>query len=708
MNTKEGYAKKSLANVNVLGAGGGDISILNLKGLTGAGVYDPIRDCIIPESSTGSIITTIKSYSSCFVSFKFGALNRVAACGLADVPVANSGFTTNSNHFVWVCDGSSVKMKYPGGISAAVAAAPLDIFSVEYRDDFVIFRKNGESVFVYPDDFYLSNGMTVKLLVKGFCQLTTGTIENFECNTFPINHYPDPYLLWTSSSESATSMQPNTTYKIVVGHSTTLLKTPNSLLKSGGTMTGTLTTPSLITTSLSVSGAATFSQAINGSILGNAATASRLQNSRIISLTGSVYGSSNFDGSADISIETVSNTIETNTAYLPESNVTIRNAVSSDFLDCQITGQSTTTDLVIINLNQPQPASGSIIRITTSSIQSRNDNLRLVLKFNNSNTLWSGINPSESHPSSNNKWYTLKRYPFFPNINYFFRIRYDGHYNYADFLGTDIKYISSTGGGTGGGGSYSTLSASTHAAGTNYVINGSGYTETASKFLREDGQWQSVQPSLTDDLLDGSALKYAPYSSRQNSLCLYTGTTAPNGTTRLNLNGYLYATKLYSDGNEVQTTAVSAPSADITLSTSNKTYITVGSTARKIKLPSTCPWSISLSGLYDTSISSLSSGQYLKYNGTNWVNASLPKAGSWAESGTGTLGISSPTLSIDKAVAAGGASVTSMPQALYYPGNDQYYALPVIIDSDGQLFVAISPTLAGFVSRDKWSSISPK
>lgn len=71
---------------------------------------------------------------------------------------------------------------------------------------------------------------------------------------------------------------------------------------SGGTMTGALTVPSL-----SVTGAATFSQAINGSILGNAATASRLQNARTISLTGSVTGSGSFDGSGNLSIATTTN-----------------------------------------------------------------------------------------------------------------------------------------------------------------------------------------------------------------------------------------------------------------------------------------------------------------------------------------------------------------------------------------------------------------
>lgn len=65
-------------------------------------------------------------------------------------------------------------------------------------------------------------------------------------------------------------------------------KFANYLPLSGGTLTGALTVPSL-----TVTGASTFSQAINGSILGNAATASRLQNARTINGTS-------FDGSANI------------------------------------------------------------------------------------------------------------------------------------------------------------------------------------------------------------------------------------------------------------------------------------------------------------------------------------------------------------------------------------------------------------------------
>lgn len=72
--------------------------------------------------------------------------------------------------------------------------------------------------------------------------------------------------------------------------------------KAGDTMTGALTVPSI-----SVTGAATFSQAINGSILGNAATASRLANIRNIALSGAVTGNANFDGSGNITISTTVN-----------------------------------------------------------------------------------------------------------------------------------------------------------------------------------------------------------------------------------------------------------------------------------------------------------------------------------------------------------------------------------------------------------------
>lgn len=74
------------------------------------------------------------------------------------------------------------------------------------------------------------------------------------------------------------------------------------VLKVGDTMTGALTVPSL-----TVSGASSFSQAINGSILGNAATASRWQNGRKLTLSGKITGNVTFDGSADFALTTATN-----------------------------------------------------------------------------------------------------------------------------------------------------------------------------------------------------------------------------------------------------------------------------------------------------------------------------------------------------------------------------------------------------------------
>lgn len=64
--------------------------------------------------------------------------------------------------------------------------------------------------------------------------------------------------------------------------------------------------------------------------------------------------------------------------------------------------------------------------------------------------------------------------------------------------------------------------------------------------------------SATNNILHGTSteteITYAPYTSQQNRLSFDTSTSAPTGIDRLNLNGQLYATKLYSNGKEVLTT----------------------------------------------------------------------------------------------------------------------------------------------------------
>ena len=60
---------------------------------------------------------------------------------------------------------------------------------------------------------------------------------------------------------------------------------------------------------------------------------------------------------------------------------------------------------------------------------------------------------------------------------------------------------------------------------------------------------------LVDDILkasiDGGNLKYAPYTAKPTGLGFYTGDTAPDGTTRLNLNGNFYATQVFDAANRV-------------------------------------------------------------------------------------------------------------------------------------------------------------
>jgi len=76
--------------------------------------------------------------------------------------------------------------------------------------------------------------------------------------------------------------------------------------------------------------------------------------------------------------------------------------------------------------------------------------------------------------------------------------------------------------------------------------NTTSFTITANA---TDGLWDLTGTNGTN------AVTYAlaPYNAKQTNASFYTGTTNPSLTTRLNYDGYLYATKLYSGGAEVLT-----------------------------------------------------------------------------------------------------------------------------------------------------------
>lgn len=77
--------------------------------------------------------------------------------------------------------------------------------------------------------------------------------------------------------------------------------------------------------------------------------------------------------------------------------------------------------------------------------------------------------------------------------------------------------------------------------------------------------------TANDNILnwDPSNFYYTPYTSKQSGLNLYTSTEDPDGSTRLNINGYLYATKVFSNGVEI--TNGSLPESGI-LSWGNNKY----------------------------------------------------------------------------------------------------------------------------------------
>lgn len=92
------------------------------------------------------------------------------------------------------------------------------------------------------------------------------------------------------------------------------------------------------------------------------------------------------------------------------------------------------------------------------------------------------------------------------------------------------------------------------------TVSGRVYPVAVDKsgYLSVNVPWNNTNTATAaDNILDGSnsgtQITYAPYTSQQSKLSFDTSTTNPTRTDRLNLNGHLHATKLYSGGKEVLT-----------------------------------------------------------------------------------------------------------------------------------------------------------
>ncbi len=123
------------------------------------------------------------------------------------------------------------------------------------------------------------------------------------------------------------------------------------------------------------------------------------------------------------------------------------------------------------------------------------------------------------------------------------------------------------------------------------------YTFVYTENIFGAGKWEIVGETgaldaavITDDILDGensgTQITYKPYTSQQSKLSFDTSSTNPTRNDRLNLNGYLYGTKLYSGGDEVLTAHPSITTETDTTSTASPshggTFTTIDSITRDL------------------------------------------------------------------------------------------------------------------------------
>lgn len=542
--------------------------------------------------------------------------------------------------------------------------------------------------------------------------------------------------------------------------------TDNYLPLTGGTMTG-----ALVTTALSVAGAATFSQAINGNILGNAATASRLQNARTISLTGSVTGSVSFDGSGNVSLATTTNHTHSyagsssaggaaNSALYANKVYGIytsnggqqgpsyygRNYAGFLMSNASVNGNSHYKNWLYMDCYQGNDAGGvtalgldrtepkAFIMQSTSARDTWNNFAEILTTYNFNQYIgyYSGycsnsINTFDINnvsPFNMQTWHTEVSNSSYPVIIYS-NARVNCYYASLTFI---FNGVSSGSNSIDIG--FAAYDRNNHTLSNQIMLTFDSNNNTIHCKIGNttSGTWNFDEGTFKIEIINGIAYfyngldildKFVVDSSINRNIVGYftaTGTWDVYGInyTRTTINQYtsliggvnisnptngqvlkfngtnwVNGTDNTSSGGGGST--VSLPSSDITLSTTAQTYITADSVARKIKLPTTCPWTVgstTLSGLTDTTISSPSNGQYLKYNGSKWVNSAGPSiATSWSDSSS-IKGLVSPTLTDSK-------------PTIYIP-RAEYVAFPVMQDSDGNLWIAFPADITGICDLSNW------
>lgn len=144
----------------------------------------------------------------------------------------------------------------------------------------------------------------------------------------------------------------------------------------------------------------------------------------------------------------------------------------------------------------------------------------------------------------------------------------------------------------------------TLAFGTKYKLTAGGTSYTFTMPANPNTNTASAADNILHGSNNGTEITYAPYTTRQSNLSFDTTTTNPSGTDRLNLNGYLYATKLYSGGKEVITEYT------FTSGTNGFTVTPSGGIAQTVTVTPSITNNITGSG---------ANGYLTKFNGTNTI-----------------------------------------------------------------------------------------
>lgn len=205
---------------------------------------------------------------------------------------------------------------------------------------------------------------------------------------------------------------------------------------------------------------------------------------------------------------------QSNTAYISETNITVRDVTTSDFTKATIYSviqtqqNSELFDAIILkdssnNIITNLPNNNSIYRIATSEAYfTAHPNNRAVFSFGG--TLISIVFSGKPNDPASRIWMYLDGFPLLPNASYYFKFLTVGSFKYAYYLGTDIKFLSSTAGAALNGLSDVTISNPI----TNQVLvyNGSKWVNGNAPSNQIATSWADsssvkgvVSPTLTGD-----------------------------------------------------------------------------------------------------------------------------------------------------------------------------------------------------------------